>query len=34
MANEITIPGGHAGRIEVDAGELLEIVNVEGALTH
>ncbi len=30
MANEITIRGGHARRIEVDAGELLEIVNVEG----
>ena len=30
MANEITIRGGYAGRIEADAGELLEIVNIEG----
>lgn len=28
--NSITIKGGKAGRIDVDAGQLIEIVNVEG----
>lgn len=27
---EVTVEGGHGGRIEVAAGQLLEIVNVEG----
>jgi uncharacterized protein YcgI (DUF1989 family) len=30
MTNEILIPGGHGGRIEVGNGQLLEIINVGG----
>ena len=30
MSSEIVIKGGHGGRIDVDAGQLLEIVNVDG----